>query len=122
MSEQADIEAALARATAAYKNLRAERDALKDAAYRAAAAEAMSDLDVFMAINASLTNEVLELRAERDRLREALDAAVEDYNDALAENDRLREALEKIAELNWLDDPHEARRIARAALAKEEGQ
>jgi len=40
MSEQADIEAALARATAAYKNVSAERDALKDAADRAEAAEA----------------------------------------------------------------------------------
>jgi predicted nucleic acid-binding Zn-ribbon protein len=52
MSEQADIEAALARATAAYKNVRAERDALKDANDRAEAAE-----------------------AERDRLREALEKA-----------------------------------------------
>jgi hypothetical protein len=78
MSEQADIEAALARATAAYKNVSAERDALKDAADRAEAAE--------------------------------------------AERDRLREALDKIAELNWLDEPHEARRFARAALAKEAGK
>jgi uncharacterized protein (DUF3084 family) len=49
MSEQADIETALARATAAYKLVSAERDALKDANDRAKAAE-----------------------AERDRLREAL--------------------------------------------------
>jgi hypothetical protein len=40
---------------------------------------------------------------------------------AEAENDRLRAALEKIADVNWLDDPHEARRIAKAALAKEVG-
>jgi len=52
MSEQADIEAALARATAAYKNVRAERDALKDD--RAERAE-----------------------AEIDRLREALMAIVD---------------------------------------------
>jgi len=103
MSEQADIEAALARATAAYKNVRAERDALKDATDRAAAAE-----------------------AERDRLREALEKAqggVTDYAKQYValrtENDRLREALKKIAEANRLDDPHEAQRIARAALAKE---
>jgi hypothetical protein len=58
MSEQADIEAALARATAAYKNVSAERDALKDASDRAAAAE-----------------------AERDRLREALDEALEGWTE-----------------------------------------
>jgi hypothetical protein len=57
MSEQADIEAALARATAAYKNVSAERDALKDANDRAEAAE-----------------------AENDRLREALaKIAAEDF-------------------------------------------
>ena len=54
MSEQADIEAALARATAAYKNVRAERDALKHANDRAERAE-----------------------AEIDRLREALMAIVD---------------------------------------------
>jgi uncharacterized protein (DUF3084 family) len=43
MTEHADIETALARATAAYKNVRAERDALKDANDRAEAAEAERD-------------------------------------------------------------------------------
>jgi flagellin-like hook-associated protein FlgL len=44
MSEQADIEAALARATAAYKIVSAERDALKDANDRAEAADEIDRL------------------------------------------------------------------------------
>jgi chromosome segregation ATPase len=69
------------------------------------------------------------LRAERDRLRQSeedLQIMIHGMDDKLEkveiERDRLREALERIAEANWLDDPHEARRIARAALAKEAGQ
>jgi hypothetical protein len=80
MSEQADIEAALARATAAYKNY--ERHTI------------------------SAEEKLLELRDTIDALR--------------AGRDRLREALTEIAEANLL--AHQARRIARAALAKEAGQ
>jgi hypothetical protein len=135
MSEQADIEAALARATAAYKNVSAERDALKDANDRAEVAE-----------------------AERDRLREALrivpgrvteedrqwaideiaNAVGEIGEEAKRENDRLREALTAILDkldseehLDKINNKHSQGWIAwwqdlydkgRAALAKEAGQ
>jgi hypothetical protein len=60
--------------------------------------------------------------SDKDFYETAYDAAEAECGTLRAENDRLREALEKIAELNWLDDPHEARRIAKAALAKEAGK
>jgi U3 small nucleolar RNA-associated protein 14 len=107
MSEQADIEAALARATAAYKNVSAERDALKDANDRAEAAEAENE----------------QLRAALgDRLREALG---ENLFDVLRERDRLREALMDIVNLGARSGLEDARAIAARWLkfmAKEAGQ
>jgi hypothetical protein len=60
--------------------------------------------------------------SDKDFYEAAYDAAEAECKALRAENDRLREALTRIAELNWLDDPHEARRIAKAATAKEVGK
>ena len=90
MSEQADIEAALARATAAYKNVSAERDALKDANDRAEAAE-----------------------AENDRLREALTAIL----DKLDHEEHL-EMLDTKHSQGWVAWWQDLYDKGRAALAK----
>lgn len=65
-------------------------------------------------------------KIKRDKTMKTLATAIWTARNRIAkleaENDQLRKALEKIAELNWLDDPHEARRIAKVATVKEAGK
>jgi hypothetical protein len=74
------------------------------------------DCAVFMASNASLTNRVLDLRDERDRLREALERIVREWDAAPGP------VYHQLREYWLVETMAPAIDAARAVLTKEAGQ